>query len=170
MLQRATCFRSDTIWYGAFMMNRRQVLQSFSSIATASVFARVATATGMVSEVNQSVRPLAELLQDTIELCRSSHSEWRQVRATVPASLDRQCVRSGQLCEIALGRLRQSSDRSPAFWQACADSVARLQAMILHSTAGGDRSWTDVTETLRQLRSCLASQTVLAIEGRILRA
>ena len=166
MLQRGTYSRSHRIWYGAVTMNRRQVLQSLSSIAAGSTCALVATAFGTVPALNVPKDRIAngmlpELLQETVEFCHAMQSEVRQIQTPARANLGRQCVRSSQICEIALNRLRRESDRSPAFWQACADSIERLECAILNSASAIDRSRNEALDTLRQLRTCLENKTVL---------
>ncbi len=175
MLQRGKYSQSHRIWYGAVTMNRRQVLQSLLGIAAGGTCARVATAFGTLPARNPpndhiSVAMLAALLQETVEFCQTMLSHVRPNQSSARANLCRQCVRSGQICEIALNRLRGEFDRSPAFWQACADSIERLEYTILNADSAIDRSLIDVPRTLRQLRAGLANQTALIIERQTLRA
>ena len=142
----------------AVMINRRRALQSFLSLAAASVAGPGRMLFGSLpvsgnSTANESPSTLAEMLRDTIEHCRRMTS----------APLE-----SRRLFEIALARVQQSVEGSPAFWQACTDSVARLEVLISRCenvVSPRDRTTTATLYQLRSLRECLVNQTVQAIGG-----
>jgi len=142
----------------AAMIKRRRALQSFLSLVAASVASRGRILFGSLpvsgnSTADESSSTLVEMLRATIELCRKMTS----------APLE-----SRRLCEIALARVQRSVDGSPAFWQACADSVARLEVLISRcekADSRGDRTTTATLYQLRSLRECLVNRTVQAIGG-----
>jgi len=145
------------------MINRRRVLQSFLSFAAASVASHEGILFGSspgpgtsgpgTSATSESGLTLAEMLRDAIEFCRRNPSAPRESR---------------RLCEIALTRVQRSADTSPAFWQACADSVARLEAAVSGCEhANSSDEWTTAAELyqLRSLSKCLLNQAVRVIGG-----
>jgi hypothetical protein len=72
------------------------------------------------------------------------------------------------LCEIALARAQRAADSSPAFWQACSDEVARLEAAVSrceHTDWPEETTRAAALYQLRSLRSLLANQTVQVIGG-----
>lgn len=109
------------------MINRRRVLRSFLSLAAAGAASRTGWLFGGqpalpghlqmsgTSAATESSRTLAEMLREAIELCRTMKE----------SSFDSQ-----QLCAIALARAQRSVNSSPAFWQACSDSISRLEAAV----------------------------------------
>lgn len=140
------------------MINRRRTLQSFLSLAAASVVSPGRMLFGSLSvsgnsTADRSRLTLAEMLRDTIEHCRTMTSG---------------PLESHRLCEIALTRVQQSVDGSPAFWQACADSVARLELHFSeceNTASPRDRTAMATLYQLRSLRECLVNRTVQAIGG-----
>jgi len=150
----------------AAMINRRRVLQSCLSFAAASGASRGGSLFGSlrlpygsflqpcISAADESGQPLAEMLRDAIELCRKI--------TLVPHE-------SRRLCEIALVRVQRSDEMSPAFWQACADSVGRLETAISecgHANSLAECPRADVLYQLHRLRAHLITQTVQVI-GRV---
>ena len=145
------------------MINRRRALQSFLSFAAASfaghsgiLFGRLpepGTSAPGTSAADRSGLMLAAMLRDAIELCRRKPSAPRESR---------------RLCEIALARVQRSADTSPAFWQACADSVSRLEIAVSGCEYADSYEKCKAAATVDQLRSLrkhLANQTVQAIGG-----
>jgi hypothetical protein len=147
----------------AAMINRRRALQSYLVLAAASVASGDGELFGSVlvpatCAVNESRLTLAEMLRDAIELCRRMTLVPRESR---------------RLCEIALVRVQRLDEMSPAFWQACADSVARLEVAVSgYEQAGSFAEWTPLAAPyqLRSLRERLVSQTVQVIGGQDRRA
>ncbi|MEJ7589924.1 MAG: hypothetical protein WKF77_00080 [Planctomycetaceae bacterium] len=140
------------------MINRRRALQSFLSFAAASIVSRNGALLGSLpasetSAADKSRSALAEMLRDTIELCRT-------MKSALPESQ--------RMCEIALVRELRSVESSPAFWQACADSVSRLEVAVSECKQADSRERRTTAATLyrlRNLRTRLAKQTVQAIGG-----
>ena len=138
------------------MINRRRALQSCLSFAAATVASRTGILFGSLpgtSAANESRLTLAEMLREAIELCRRKKSLPRESR---------------RLCEVALVRVQRSDDISPAFWQACADSVARLEVAVSgceHASSWEECSTAAAMYQLRSLRQHLVNQTVRVIGG-----
>ena len=140
------------------MINRRRALQSFLCFAAASISSRSGVLLGSLptsetSAADKFQSVLAEMLRETIELCRTMKSVPRESR---------------RLCEIALVRAQRSVETSPAFWQACADSVARLEVAVSEceqeDSLDGRRTAATL-DRLRSLRKRLETQTVQVIGG-----
>ncbi len=142
------------------MINRRRALQSCLSFAAATaasrtgiLFGRLPGTFAAASAANESRLTLAEMLREAIELCRRKKSLPRESR---------------RLCEVALVRVQRSDDISPAFWQACADSVARLEVAVSgceHASSWEECSTAAAMYQLRSLRQHLVNQTVRVIGG-----
>ena len=140
------------------MINRRRALQSFIVLAAAGTASRSEMLLGSIPEsdtlaANESPLTFAELLREAIELCCAMKSS---------------PLESRRLCEIALARVQRSTDSSPAFWQACSDSVARLEVAVSRCKHIDSREETTTAAALYRLRSLrdrLASQTIQVIGG-----
>ncbi len=140
------------------MINRRRALQSFLSFAAASIACPSGVLLGSLSAsetsaADKSRTALAEMLRDTIALCRTMKLVPRE---------------SQRMCEIALVRAQRSVESSPAFWQACADSVARLEGAVSECEQADFRAGRTTAATLYRLRSLrdrLTKQTDQAIGG-----
>ena len=136
------------------MMNRRQVLQSFFSFTAGCAAVHCQTAFGGFSS-----QTLIELLQNTIQLCQ------KRQHVGIAASR-REAVETRELCQLAITRVHRSSRNTPAFWQACSDSVSRLEAAIsafVKATPAETRWPADTLRQLRSLKKQLAIQTIQAI-------
>lgn len=145
------------------MINRRRVLQSLFSFTAGFAVVHCQTANGglptAVPQADNSSRTLIELLQDTIQLCHNGHHEGL-------AANQREAVETLQLCQQAIIRVRRASQDTPAFWQACGDSVSRLEAAVSaprQATLPESRSLRDALRQLRSLKKHLAIRTIQAI-------
>ncbi len=144
-------------------MNRRQLLKSFLSLAAGSAVVHCRTAFSTLStpqpQTDNSSETLTELLQNTIQLCVNG--------GHVGITIDqREAVEARELCQQALTRLQRSTLDTPAFWQACADSVSRLEATVsshIESTQAEHHSQFQTLRQLRNLKRQLTIQTVQAI-------
>jgi hypothetical protein len=141
------------------MINRRLALQSFLSFTAAAIAGRSGFLFGSLHPprtfaTEDSSSTLAELLQSAIRLCRTMRSVPRESR---------------RLCEIALVRVQQSAETSPAFWQACADSVSRLEVAVSgdqNTHSREERAMATALDQFRSLRKLLADKAVQEI-GRM---
>jgi len=150
------------------MMNRRQLLQSLFGFTAGCAVVYWQTAIGQtasaglsapVPQADNSSRTLIELLQNTIQLCHNG-------RHVGLAANQREAVETQELCHQAITRIRRSSRNTPAFWQACSDSVSRLEAAVsahLKVPLAETRSASDTLRQLRSLKRQLAIQTIQAI-------
>ena len=143
------------------MINRRRVMQSLLNLAAVGVASRRETlfADVSVSRTSAAIETsftLEELLRGVIAHC---------CLVSCPLSETR------LFFEIALARVQRSTEGSPAFWQACADSAARLE-IIFSGYEPAHSARNNTTQTmlyqLRRLRDSLAKQTVRAIGERSL--
>ena len=144
-------------------MNRRQVLQSFFSFTAGCAAVHCQTAFGgfstTVPSTDNSSQTLIELLQNTIQLCQ------KRQHVGIAASR-REAVETRELCQLAITRVHRSSRNTPAFWQACSDSVSRLEAAVsacVKATPAETRWPADTLRQLRSLKKQLAIQTIQAI-------
>lgn len=145
------------------MMNRRRVLQSFFSFTAGCAVVHCQSAFGGLSapdvHFDNSSRSLSELLQSTIRLCDNG-------QPVGLAANQRESAETRQLCQQAIYRIQHSSQDTPAFWQACSDSVGRLEAAVsahLHASAAESRVTTHTLHQLRSLKKQLALQVFQAI-------
>lgn len=150
------------------MMNRRQLLQSFFGFTAGCSVVYCQTAIGQTAsaglsalllQADNSSQTLIELLQNTIQLCHNG-------RHVGLAANQREAVETQELCQLAITRVQRSSRNTPAFWQACSDSVSRLEAAVsahVKGTLAETRSSSDTLRQLRSLKKQLAIQTIQAI-------
>lgn len=145
------------------MMNRRQVLQSLFSFTAGCAVVHCQTAiTGLSAQTPQadnSSGTLIELLQNTIQLCNNG-------RHVGLAADQREAVETQELCQQAITRVQRSSRNTPAFWQACSDSVSRLEAAVsayMEASRVETQSSSNSLRRLRSLKKQLAIQTIQAI-------
>ncbi len=145
------------------MMNRRQVLQSFFSFTAGCAVVHCQIAIGGLSapvpQADNSSRTLIELLHNTIQLCHNG-------RHIGLAANQPEAVETQELCQQAITRVQRSSRNTPAFWQACSDSVSRLEAAVsahVKATRTETRSSSDTLHQLRSLKRNLSIQTIQAI-------
>lgn len=144
------------------MMNRRRVLQSFFSFTAGCAVVHCQSAFGGLSSADvqaDNSRTLIESLQSTIRLCDNGQQAGL-------AAKHRETVETRQLCQQAIDRVRHSSQDTPAFWQACSDSVSRLEAAVsahLHASAAESPVITNTLHQLRSLKKQLALQVFQAI-------
>lgn len=147
------------------MINRRRVLRAFISLAVGCAARRERTVFGALSTWSprtnsESTQTLLNLLQETIQLCRSAK------HGAPPASCE--FMQTQQMCGIAIARVQRSIDDGPAFWQACSDSVVRLEIAISSVLAAAPPtariSFVNLYQ-LRSLREHLANQISQAIEA-----
>ncbi|MDA1230619.1 MAG: hypothetical protein O2856_07590 [Planctomycetota bacterium] len=147
------------------MINRRRVLRACISLTVGcagfrdrTVFGAPATSSPRTN--GESTQTLLNLLQETIQLCRSTRHRLE------PASCE--FMQTQQMCEVAMLRVQASVDDGPAFWQACSDSVLRLEVAISSALAEAPQisriSFVNLYQ-LRSLREHLANQIVQAIEA-----
>jgi hypothetical protein len=140
------------------MINRRATLQALFSFVAAGFTSpgRIASGGLLISDssvAGHTVCPLEESLRATIVICRNQ-----------PAATE-----FNNLAEVALDRVHRSPEDAPAFWQACVDSVSRLEAQL---AADQNTNLFEVERIkarlyqLRNLRDQLAVRTVQAIGGR----
>ncbi|MBC7967235.1 MAG: hypothetical protein H7Z17_15075 [Fuerstia sp.] len=140
------------------MINRRRALQSFVILAAAGTPSRSGVLLGSIPvtdtlAADETPLTLEEMLGETIELCR-------RLKPSPPESQ--------RLCEMALARVQRSTYSSPAFWQACSDSVARLEVAVSrceHTDSPQETTTAAVLYQLRSLRHRLSKQTVQVIGG-----
>lgn len=144
-------------------MNRRQVLQSLFSFTAGYAVVHCQTAIGGLSAsvplADNSSRTLIELLQNTIQLCHAG-------RHVGLAANQREVIETRELCQQAIVRVQSSSRNTPAFWQACGDSVSRLEAAVaahVKATLAETRSSPDTLRQLHNLKRQLAIQIIQAI-------
>ncbi len=144
-------------------MNRRQVLQSFFSFTAGCAVVHFQTAiaglSAQVPQADNSSGTLIELLQNTIQLCRNG-------RHVGLAADQREAVETQELCQQAITRVQRSSRNTPAFWQACSDSVSRLEAAVsahMEATRPETQSSSNTLRQLRSLKKKMAIQTIQAI-------
>lgn len=140
------------------MMNRRRVLQSFFSFTAGCAVVHCQSAFGGLSSADlqaDNSPTLIELLQSTIRLCDNG----QQVGL---ATNQRESAETRQLCKQAICRVQHSSQDTPAFWQACSDSVSRLEAAVSAHLHARDAESRVITRTLHQLRS-LKKQLALQV-------
>ena len=144
-------------------MNRRRVLQSFLSFTAGCAVVQSQTAIGMLSasvpQADDSAQTLIALMQNAIQLCHDGHHVGL-------AANRREVVETRQLCHQAITRVQRSSEDTPAFWQACNDSVGRLEAAVsahIEATHLETRSSSNTLCQLRNLKKHLAIRTVQAI-------
>ncbi len=145
------------------MINRRQALQSFFSFTAGCAVVHCQTAIAGLSaqmpQADNSSGTLIELLQNTIQLCRNG-------RHVGLAADQREAVETQELCQQAITRVQRSSRNTPAFWQACNDSVSRLEAAVsahMEATRTETRSSSNTLRQLRSLKKKMAIQTIQAI-------
>ncbi len=143
------------------MVSRRRVLQSFAGIAAGCVVVHDQAAIGKFSShwlQKDDSESLIELLQNVVHLCNDGSNP--------SFSANRhEALKTRQLCQLAISRVRRSSQDTPAFWQACGDSVSRLElAVSAHMEASFAESRSS-SITLRELRSLKKQLEVQAIQA-----
>ena len=155
------------------MINRRQILQSFFGFTAGCAVVHCQTAIGqtaigqtaigglsaLASQPDNSSRTLIERLQNTIQLCDDG-------RHLGIAADQREAVETRELCQQAIARVQRSTRDTTAFWQACSDSVSRMEAAVsahIKATAAETQSLSNTLHELHSLRKQLEVQAIQAI-------
>ena len=147
------------------MINRRRILQSIFSFTAGCAAIHTNSTFGDTSKLQStskdSAQLLVDLLQDAIQLCGKI--------VNLPHHFSQsELVQTRNLCQLAIARVQHSADNSPAFWQACSDSIIRLEVAV---SARVDTDFQNARFSfvslyrLRDLREQLVVRTVQAIGG-----